>query len=92
MGLISYIAGSDNRRHIRKLTAIANQVEAFEPEISALSDEALRAKTDEFKRRINENYETLDMLLPEAFAVVREASKRVLDMRHFKVQLMGGAC
>lgn len=92
MGLISYLSGTDNRRNLKKLRAIADTVEGLEDKFMALDDEQLRRKTDEFKDRYNNNYETLDMLLPEAFATVREAARRVMNMRHFKVQLMGGAC
>ena len=74
---------------MKRITPIVDQIEALEPEIKALSDEQLKAKTSEFKKRIGEG-ETLDDLLPEAFAVVREASLRVLGMRHFRVQLIGG--
>ncbi len=90
MGLISFITGSDNRRNVKKLSAKAEQVLALEDKFSSMSDEELRGMTQEFKRRYNENFETLDDLLPEAFAVVREAGKRVLNMQHFKVQVMGG--
>lgn len=65
------------------------KINALEPGIAALSDLGLRTKTEEFKARLTKG-ETLDALLPEAFAVVREASKRTLDMRHFDVQLIGG--
>jgi len=75
---------------LRDLSKVVDQVNAFEPSISALSDEQLRAKTDEFKARFAKG-ETLDELLPEAFAVVREAAKRTLGQRHYDVQLMGGA-
>ena len=92
MGLISYIVGSDNRKHIRKLNAIADKVEALADRFKAMSDDELKSMTPEFKRRLKENYETLDDILPEAFAVVREAADRVLGMRHFHVQLMGGVC
>ena len=68
---------------------IVGQVNALEPAIQALSDEQLRGKTAEFRQRLA-NGETLDDLLPEAFAVVREAGRRVLNMRHFDVQLIGG--
>ncbi len=78
-----------NERQLKKFFAVADQIDAMEPEIAALTDAELRAKTDEFKQRL-ENGATLDDLLPEAFAVVREAAKRVLDMRHFRVQLVGG--
>ncbi len=90
MGLISFITGSDNRKHIKKLEAIAAKIEKREEEYRALSDEQLKAKTAEFRDRLQNNYETLDDILPEAFAAVREASSRVLGMRHFHVQLMGG--
>ena len=75
---------------LRELSKVVDQVNAFEPAISALSDESLRAKTDEFKSRFAAG-STLDDLLPEAFAVVREAAKRTLGQRHYDVQIMGGA-
>jgi preprotein translocase subunit SecA len=78
-----------NERELVKLRRTAERVNALEPAISALGDDQLRAKTDEFKARL-EKGETLDQLLPEAFAVVREVGKRVLGMRHFDVQIMGG--
>ena len=90
MGLISFLKGGNNRRQIEKLERIVDKIEELEPRFEAYSDEQLREMTAEFKRRLNENYETLDDILPEAFAVVREAAKRVLGMRHFRVQLMGG--
>jgi preprotein translocase subunit SecA len=77
-------------RTLRRLEAIAQQVNALEPDFEALSDAELRAETDTFKKRLADG-ETLDDLLPEAFAAVREASKRTLGKRHFDVQLMGGA-
>ena len=87
--LVKKIFGSRNDRLIKQYTQTANAINALEPQIAQLSDAELRAKTDEFKRR-HQNGETLDALLPEAFAVVREAGKRVLEMRHFDVQLIGG--
>lgn len=78
-----------NERKLRKYFALVDEIEEMEPAISSLSDEELRAKTDKFKERHQEG-EGLDELLPEAFAVVREAAKRVLNMRHFSVQLVGG--
>ncbi len=90
MGLISFITGSDNRRNVKKLSAKAEQVLALESKFAAMSDDELRGMTEIFKKRYSENFETLDDLLPEAFAVVREAGKRVLNMKHFKVQIMGG--
>lgn len=89
MSFLSKILGNQNEREIKKLYKIVDDIEALEPEIQALKDEELKAKTNEFKNRISKG-ETLDDLLPEAFAVVREASKRVLGMRHFRVQLLGG--
>jgi preprotein translocase subunit SecA len=88
-GLLKKIFGSRNDRLIKQYSAIVRQINALEPGVSALSDEELRGKTAEFKARLA-NGETLDALLPEAFAVVREAGKRVLGMRHFDVQLIGG--
>ena len=75
---------------LRHLSKIATEVNSFESSIVPLSDEALRAKTQEFKTRLTQG-EDLDDLLPEAFAVVREAAKRTLGQRHYDVQLMGGA-
>lgn len=78
-----------NEREIAKMRKTVDKINSYEPELQKLTDEQLRAKTDEFKQRLA-NGETLDDLLPEAFAVVREASVRVLGMRHFDVQLIGG--
>ncbi|HMX23042.1 MAG TPA: preprotein translocase subunit SecA, partial [Accumulibacter sp.] len=88
-GLLKKIFGSRNDRLIKQYSQVVRKINALEASISALSDEALRGKTAEFKTRVA-NGETLDALLPEAFAVVREASKRTLGMRHFDVQLIGG--
>ena len=88
-GLLKKIFGSRNDRLIKQYSAVVRQINALEPGVSALSDEELRGKTAEFKARLASG-ETLDALLPEAFAVVREAGKRVLGMRHFDVQLIGG--
>ena len=87
--ILTRIFGSRNDRLIKRYNKSVQRINALEPAISALSDEALRAKTAEFKERLAKG-EVLDDLLPEAFAVVREASKRVLNMRHFDVQLIGG--
>ena len=76
---------------LRQLSKIAAEVNTFEAAIAPLSDEALRAKTQEFRNRLTQGEEDLDDLLPEAFAVVREAAKRTLGQRHYDVQLMGGA-
>lgn len=88
-GLLKKIFGTRNDRLVRQYSQTVRRINALEPEVSALSDEALKAKTVEFKQRVA-NGEALDALLPEAFAVVREAGKRVHGMRHFDVQLIGG--
>lgn len=80
---------SENERRVKKLFKVADQIDALEPEVEKLTDEELQQKTDEFRQRLA-NGEELDNLLVEAFAVVREASRRVLGMRHFRVQLVGG--
>ncbi|MDF1587752.1 MAG: preprotein translocase subunit SecA [Gammaproteobacteria bacterium] len=85
----SKIFGSRNERVLKQLRKIVDQINSFEPEIEQLNDAALQAKTAEFKQRLADG-QSLDAILPEAFAVVREASKRVLGMRHFDVQLIGG--
>ena len=89
MGLFSKIFGTYSEKEVKRVMPIVNKINSLEEEISKFSDEELKGKTQEFKKRISEG-ETLDDLLPEAFAVVREASKRVLGMRHFDVQLIGG--
>ncbi len=89
MGLFKRIFGDSNSREIKRIEKIVDVIEALEPSMQALTDEQLKAKTSEFKERLNRG-ETLEDLLPEAFAVVREASRRVLGMRHFRVQLIGG--
>ena len=88
--IIDRIMRAGEGKILRELSKVVDQVNAFEPAISALSDESLRAKTDEFKSRFAAG-STLDDLLPEAFAVVREAAKRTLGQRHYDVQIMGGA-
>jgi preprotein translocase subunit SecA len=88
-GLLKKIFGSRNERLIKQYSQAVGKINALEGAMQALSDEALRAKTDEFKGRVAKG-EPLDALLPEAFAVVREAGKRVLGMRHFDVQMIGG--
>ncbi len=88
-GLLKKIFGSRNDRLIKQYSQAVGRINAFEPALQALTDEQLRTKTDEFKARLAKG-ETLDDLLPEAFAVVREAGKRVLGMRHFDVQMIGG--
>jgi len=87
--LVKKVFGSKNERELKKLEPVVDKINSLEPEFEALTDEQLQAKTDEFRQRLN-NGDTLDQLLPEAFATVREASKRVLGMRPFDVQLIGG--
>ena len=90
MGLLDKILRAGEGRAIKELAKISVQVNKFEQEVSSLDDQSLRAKTDSFKERLNKG-ETLDSILPEAFAVVREAARRTLGQRHYDVQLMGGA-
>jgi preprotein translocase subunit SecA len=87
--LIKAVFGSKNERELKRMNKTVVSISAFEPEMQKLSDEQLKAKTQEFRDRYSKG-ETLDQLLPEAFATVREASKRVLGMRHFDVQMIGG--
>ncbi len=89
--ILHKIVGTKNERELKRMQPLVDRVNSFEPETAKLTDAGLRAKTDEFKNRLADNG-TLDDLLPEAFAVVREASKRTLGMRHFDVQLIGGIC
>src|SRR5439155_3002741 len=89
INILTRIFGSRNERLLKQYGAVVRQINALEPAVAALSDDELQAKTAEFKGRAAQG-EALDALLPEAFAVVREASKRVLQMRHFDVQLIGG--
>ena len=87
--LIGGIFGTKNERELKRMRKIVDKINALEPTISALGDADLSAKTEEFKQRYNKG-ESLDKLLPEAFAVCREAAKRVMGMRHYDVQLIGG--
>ncbi len=87
--LLTRVFGSSNDRQLRQLNRIVARINALEPDIEKLSDDELKARTPEFRKRIADG-ETLDKILPEAFAVCREASRRVLGMRHYDVQLIGG--
>jgi len=87
--LLKKVVGSKNERELKRLQPLVDRINALEPQVSALSDQALAGKTVEFRQRYAQGT-SLDDLLPEAFAVVREAGKRVLGMRHFDVQLIGG--
>jgi len=89
MQLLTKVLGSKNQRELKRLGKIVHLVNAFEADMQALSDEALKAKTQEFRDRLAKG-ETLDQILPEAFAAIREGSQRVMGMRHFDVQLIGG--
>ena len=87
--LLAKVIGTQNERELKKLRPIVGRINELEPSVTGLSDVQLREKTAEFRQRF-ERGETLDDLLPEAFAVVREAGRRALNMRHFDVQLIGG--
>ena len=89
MGLIKYLMSGDGRKSLKKLNKMADKVEALESKYQEMDDETLKAQTGVFKDRLK-NGETLDQIMYDAFAVVREAAYRVLHMRHYKVQLMGG--
>ncbi len=89
MGLIEKVFGTHSEREVRRVIPIVDKIEALEPEYIKLTDEELRAKTTEFKNRLK-NGETLDDILAEAYATVREAAKRAIGQRHFRVQLIGG--
>ena len=80
---------SYSEKEVKRIMPLVNKINALEPEIEKLSDDKLKGKTDYLKKQLKDG-KTLDDILPEAFAVVREASKRVLGMRHFDVQLIGG--
>ena len=89
MNMFSKVFGTRSQREVKRIMPLVKKIESLRPDMQKLSDEELRGKTREFKKRLEEG-ETLDDLLPEAFAVVREAGKRVLGMEHFRVQLIGG--
>ena len=91
MGLISYLMGSDGRKSLKKLGRIADKVEALESTYAAMDDDTLKAQTAVFKDRLAKG-ETTDDILPDAFAALREAAWRVLGMKHFRVQIIGGIC
>jgi len=88
-GILTKIIGTKNERELKRMWAVVEQINSLDPSTEALTDEQLKAKTDEFRKRIEEGA-SLDDILPEAFAVVREVSRRVLNMRHFDMQLVGG--
>ncbi|ADL35055.1 preprotein translocase subunit SecA [Butyrivibrio proteoclasticus B316] len=89
MSIIDKIIGTHSERELKRIRSTVDAIEAMQPQMHALSDEELRGKTEEFKKRLADG-QTLDDIMPEAYAVVREAGKRVLGMEHFRVQLIGG--
>ncbi len=89
MSIIDKIIGTHSERELKRIKSTVDAIEAMQPKMQALSDEELRGKTEEFKKRLADG-ETLDDIMPEAYATVREAGKRVLGMEHFRVQLIGG--
>ena len=89
MGIVTKIFGTHSEREIKRITPIVNKIESYRDDMMALSDSELRGKTDEFKARLAKG-ETLDDIMPEAYAVVREATRRVINQEHYRVQLMGG--
>ncbi len=89
MGIIQKLFGTHSEHELKRIYPIVDKIEALRPSMQALTDEELRAKTDEFKKRLADG-QTLDDILPEAFATVREAAKRSIGMEHYRVQLMGG--
>ena len=91
MGLIKFLLGSDGRTSLKKLNKIADSVEALEDKYAPMSDDELKSQTGILKARLAAG-ETLDDILPDAFAALREAAWRVLKMRHFRVQIIGGIC
>ena len=91
MGLLNFLSNSDSRKAVKKLDKLAKKVEDLEPKYAVMTDEELKSQTAVFKERLA-NGETLDDLLFDAFAALREASWRVLKMKHFHVQIIGGIC
>ena len=87
--VVDRIFGTHSDRELKRIMPLVNKIEELRPGMQALSDEELKAKTSEYKKRLAEG-ETLDDLLPEAFATVREAARRVLNMEHYQVQMVGG--
>ena len=89
MNVFSKVFGTHSQREVKRIMPLVEKTEALRPEMQRLTDEELRDKTREYKRRLEEGA-TIDDLLPEAFATVREAAKRVLGMEHYRVQIIGG--
>ena len=89
MSMFSKIFGTHSQREVKRILPLVDKIDSLRPEMQKLTDEELRDKTREYKKRLEEGA-TLDDLLPEAFATVREAAKRVLGLEHYRVQLIGG--
>ena len=89
MSIVTKIFGTHSSRELKRIMPLVNKIESLRPQMQALTDEELKGNTARFKERLAKG-ETLDDLLPEAFATVREAGRRVLNMEHFRVQLIGG--
>ena len=89
MSIVDKIFGTHSERELKRIMPIVDRIESLKPQMEALSDDELRDNTRKFKERLEQG-ETLDDILPEAYATVREASRRVLSMEHFRVQLIGG--
>ncbi len=89
MSIVQKIFGTHSERELKRIEPLVDRIESLRPEMQALTDAELKAKTQEYKKRLGEG-ETLDDLLPEAYATVREAARRVLNMEHYRVQLIGG--
>ena len=89
MGLLNKLFGNYSEREVKRIRPIVDKIDSLGATMEALSDDELRGKTDEFKERV-QNGESLDHILPEAFAVVREAASRTLGMKHYREQLIGG--
>ena len=89
MGVIQKVFGTHSEREIKRIESLVNKIESLRDSMMELSDDSLKDKTREFKKRLQEG-ETLDDLLPEAYAVVREAARRILKTEHYRVQLIGG--
>ncbi len=90
MGIIQKVFGTHSERELKRIMPIVQKIEDLRPEMMKLTDEELREKTNEYKKRVQQDGESLDSILPEAFATVREAGRRVLNMEHYPVQLIGG--
>ena len=89
MGIMNKVFGTHSERELKRINSMIDKIESYRPAMMEMPDEELKGKTKEFKKRLEEG-ETLDGILPEAYAVVREAARRTLGMEHYRVQLIGG--